>query len=82
MNTQPQTQPNHQERGELVRRVNDFLTVCMTHAEAALDSEEPAEMAEALRWILAGAKRMEPHARTAVQRELPFAAALRGEEVA
>ena len=67
------------EQREFVRRVNNFLTLCMTHAEAALDAEEPAEMSEALRWILAGAKAMEPHARQCVQGQFAFAAAERGE---
>jgi hypothetical protein len=64
---------------DFVRRVNNFLTLCMTHAEAALDSEQPAEMAEALRWILAGAEAMEPLTRVATQRQFAFAAAERGE---
>ena len=71
------TQPQNSDQSDLIRRVNNYLTLCMTHAEAALDSEQPAEMAEALRWILEGAQAMEPHARVAVQRELPFAAAAR-----
>lgn len=51
--------PDHAHR-VLLRRVNNFRTVCMTHAEAALDSQDPDEMAEALRWILEGARTMEP----------------------
>ena len=73
------TESANTEQRDLVRRVNNYLTVCMTHAEAALDSEQPAEMAEALRWILAGARAMAPHASVGFQRELPFAAAERGE---
>jgi hypothetical protein len=73
------TEPPSDEQREFQRRVNNFLTLCLTHAEAALDAEEPAEMSAALRWILAGAKAMEPHARGAVQRRFAFAAAERGE---
>jgi hypothetical protein len=70
--------PIHEQR-EFLRRVNNFLTLCMTHAEAALDSEEPAEMSAALRWILSGAQAMEPHARVNTQSQFAFAAAERGE---
>ena len=70
--------PSHEQR-EFLRRVNNFLTLCMTHAEAALDSEEPAEMSAALRWILSGAQAMEPHARVNTQSQFAFAAAERGE---
>lgn len=72
-------EPLSDEQREFQRRLNNFLTLCMTHAEAALDAEEPAEMSEALRWILAGAKAMEPHARVGKQGQFAFAAAERGE---
>ena len=67
---------------ELVHQFNNFLTLCMTHAEVALESEKAEHMAEALRWILEGSQRMAPLARTGVQRELPFAAAELEREVA
>jgi hypothetical protein len=57
---------------ELQRRLNNFLTVCMTHAESALESEAPDEMAEALHWIRESARGLAPHARAGVQRLLPF----------
>ena len=57
---------------ELQRRLNNLLTVCMTHAESALESEQPDEMAEALHWILESARAMAPRARAGVQRLLPF----------
>lgn len=66
----------------LVHEFNNFLTTCMTHAEVALESDSAEDMAGALRWILEGARRAAPLARTSIQHELPFAAAERGEEVA
>lgn len=64
---------------ELQRRLNNFLTVCLTHAESALESEQPDEMAQALHWILESARGMAPHARAGVQRLLPFEEPGRGE---
>lgn len=59
----------------LQRRLNNFLTVCMTHAEAALQTEDPQELVSALRWILESARAMAPHAPcgpNGVQHALPF----------
>ena len=59
----------------LKRRLNNFLTVCMTHAEAALQSDDPEELAAALRWILGSARSMAPRSGIAspdLQRSLPF----------
>jgi hypothetical protein len=66
---------NEATHRELVHQFNNFLTLCMTHAEVALDSEKPEEMAEALRWIVDGSRRLAPLTRTGVQQVLPFAAA-------
>jgi hypothetical protein len=59
----------------LVHRFNNFLTLCMTHAEVALESGRTEDMAEALGWILAGARALAPHTR-GLQPELPFAGAI------
>ena len=51
--------PRAADRGRpLVHRLNNFLTLCMTHADGALDSRRPEEMQDALQWILEGAQRM------------------------
>ncbi len=72
---------NQVAHDELVHQFNNFLTLCMTHAEVALESERAEEMAEALRWILDGSHRMAPFAGAGVQHELPFAVAEREREV-
>ena len=67
---------------ELVHQFNNFLTLCMTHAEVALESRKVEDLTEALRWILEGSQRMAPLARTSVQHQLPFAVAELEREVA
>lgn len=54
-------------------RFNNFLTLCMTHAEVALDSKDPAELETALQWILRGAHAMAPERGPNQQHELAFA---------
>ncbi len=39
-----------------VARINNFLTLCLTHAEVALELETREEMGAALRQILGGAR--------------------------
>lgn len=73
---------NEATHRELVHRFNNFLTLCMTHAEVALDSRRPEDMEQALNWILDGSRRLAPFTRTGVQHQLPFAAAEREQEVA
>ena len=73
---------NEATHRELVHQFNNFLTLCMTHAEVALETERPEEMTQALRWILDGSRRLAPLTRTGVQRQLPFAAAEQEHEVA
>ncbi len=55
-----------------VQRFNNFLTLCMTHAEVALDSDNPAELETALRWILDGANAMAPERGPNQQHELAY----------
>jgi len=56
----------------LVHRFNNFLTLCMTHAEVALESKEPEELETALQWILEGARGMAPARGPHVQHELTY----------
>lgn len=53
-------------------RFNNFLTLCMTHAEVALDSKDPAELETALQWILKGANAMAPQRGPNRQHELAY----------
>jgi hypothetical protein len=53
-------------------RFNNFLTLCMTHAEVALDSKDPAELETALQWILKGANAMAPERGPNRQHELAY----------
>jgi len=63
----------------LAHQFNNFLTLCLTHAEVALESREPEELETALRWILEGAQALAPERDGRVQHELPFEAGeLRG----
>ena len=54
----------------LLHRFNNFLTLCMTHAEVALDTKDPAELETALQWILDGARAMAPERGPSRQHEL------------
>ena len=56
----------------LTHRFNNFLTVCMTHAEVALESREPEELEAALRWILEGAQAIAPDQTAHVQHQLDY----------
>ena len=62
----------------MAHRYNNFLTVCMTHAEVALESGQPAELEAALRWILEGAETLAPEQGSLVQHQLSYGDA--GEE--
>ena len=55
-----------------VHRFNNFLTLCMTHAEVALDSKDPAELETALLWILKGANAMAPQRGPNQQHDLAY----------
>lgn len=50
---------------DLLHRTNNFLTLCLTESEMALESEDPEELLRALRAIRGGAEAMAGHSREA-----------------
>lgn len=65
----------HEASPSLAHRFNNFLTVCMTHAEVALESGDEAELENALEWILRSARSLAPEPSSQVQHELGYGTA-------
>lgn len=53
---------------ELLHRTNDFLELCVSRTDLALESEDPGELIEALRAIRDGAHSMADRSRDARER--------------
>lgn len=62
------TEPLVSEAREVLHTVNNFLTLCLTHSEAALDSDERESMRHALRQIVEGSQEMAGFVRQARSR--------------
>jgi len=57
-----ETAPNSSR--ELVHRINNFLTMCLAHAEHALATQSPQDMTHALGLILESAESMSSFVRS------------------
>jgi len=58
MNQPPSTPTDETTTRDLIHQVNNFLAVCMTHSEMALEADTAEAMRDALAEILEASRRM------------------------